>query len=58
VRATPGAEELAKRLRRASIPVLARVRDGAVLLDVRTLLADDEARIEAALGEALPIGVR
>jgi L-seryl-tRNA(Ser) seleniumtransferase len=56
LRGAPGAEEIAKRLRRASTPVLARVRDGAVLVDVRTLLDDDEARIEAALGEALPTG--
>jgi L-seryl-tRNA(Ser) seleniumtransferase len=58
LRGAPGAEEIAKRLRQASLPVLARVRDDAVVLDVRTLLADDEARIETALAEALPGAAR
>src|SRR5262245_46509494 len=43
-----GAEELAARLRAAAVPVLARVRDGRVVLDVRTLLEDDDAALEAA----------
>jgi len=48
-----GAERLAARLREAPVPVLARVRDGRVLLDVRTLLAGDESAVEAALTAAL-----
>jgi L-seryl-tRNA(Ser) seleniumtransferase len=47
------AERLAAGLRAATVAVVARVHDGRVLLDVRTLLPGDEARIEAALGEAL-----
>jgi L-seryl-tRNA(Ser) seleniumtransferase len=53
VAGAPGARALAEGLRRASAPVLARVHDGALHLDVRTLLAGDEAAIEKALGEAL-----
>jgi hypothetical protein len=34
------------------VPVIARVRDGLVLIDVRTLLADDEDAVEAALASA------
>ncbi len=42
-------DQLAESLRRAAKPVLARVRDGVVVLDVRTLLAGDEDIIEQAL---------
>jgi L-seryl-tRNA(Ser) seleniumtransferase len=49
LRGSESAEELAARLRAAEVPVIARVQDGLVLLDVRTLLADDEAAVEAAL---------
>jgi L-seryl-tRNA(Ser) seleniumtransferase len=54
------AERLVSRLRHASIPVLARVRDDRVVLDVRTLLDGDEIAVELALGEALgrPEGTR
>jgi L-seryl-tRNA(Ser) seleniumtransferase len=38
-----GADELGRRLRAADPPVIARVRDGVLLLDPRTL-ADEEAR--------------
>ena len=46
------AEELAARLRAAAVPVIARVRDSQVLIDVRTLLPDDEVAVEAALAGA------
>jgi L-seryl-tRNA(Ser) seleniumtransferase len=52
VRTSNHADRLAESLRRASKPVLARVRDGVVVLDVRTLLAGDEDIIEAALASA------
>ena len=44
-----GADELAHALRSAEVPVLARVRDDAVLLDVRTLLPGDVEAVEAAV---------
>jgi L-seryl-tRNA(Ser) seleniumtransferase len=47
------AEELAARLRAAEVPVVARVRDAQVLIDVRSLLLGDEAAVEAALAAAL-----
>jgi len=48
-----GAERGAACLRAADPPVLARIRDGGILLDVRTLLEGDEACVEQALREAL-----
>ena len=48
-----GAEGLAARLRAAPVPVLARVRDGRVLLDPRTLRPGDEAEVESGLAQAL-----
>ncbi len=48
-----GAERLAARLRAAPVPVLPRVREGRLLLDVRTLLPGDEHDVEIALGDAL-----
>ena len=53
IAAPGGAERTAARLREARVPVLARVRDERVLIDVRTLLEDDEDAVEAALLEAL-----
>ena len=51
---TPGgAERLAARLRGACPPVLARIRDGRVVLDVRTLLDGDEEAVVDAMREAL-----
>jgi L-seryl-tRNA(Ser) seleniumtransferase len=44
-----GAEALARALRAAAVPVIARVAEGRVLLDARTLLPGDEDDIEAAL---------
>ena len=52
VRLPGGAEACARRLRSADTPVLARIRDGAVVLDVRTLLEGDEKAVEAALDAA------
>jgi hypothetical protein len=36
----------------AALPVIARVHDASVRLDVRCLLPDDESAIEAAVVEA------
>jgi L-seryl-tRNA(Ser) seleniumtransferase len=47
-----GAEGLAARLRGAPVPVLARVRDDRVVIDVRTLLDGEEALVEAAVRHA------
>jgi L-seryl-tRNA(Ser) seleniumtransferase len=46
---TGGAERAAARLRRAEPPLLARIRDGLVLLDVRTLLPGEEEGVVEAL---------
>jgi len=46
----PSASQLAHALRSASPAVLARTQDERLLLDVRTLLADDETHIASALG--------
>jgi len=48
-----GAERVAARLREAPVPVVARVRDSCLLLDVRTLLPGDEECVEEALVAAL-----
>jgi L-seryl-tRNA(Ser) seleniumtransferase len=53
LRAPEGAARLAERLRRATPPVLARIRDDLVVFDVRTLLDGDEKALELALREAL-----
>jgi L-seryl-tRNA(Ser) seleniumtransferase len=47
-----GAERFAARLREAPVPVLARVREAKVVIDVRTLLDGDEALVEAAVRRA------
>jgi len=44
---------LAESLRRSSRPVIARVRDEALLLDPRTLIGDDEQALVGALEEVL-----
>jgi L-seryl-tRNA(Ser) seleniumtransferase len=53
LRSRLGAEACAAALRRSDPPVLARVRDDLVLLDVRTLLAGDETALEQAVAGAL-----
>jgi L-seryl-tRNA(Ser) seleniumtransferase len=53
LRPAAGAAALAARLRRAAPPVLARVQDGALLLDARTLLPEDPPAVESALRDAL-----
>jgi len=53
-----GAEALSAGLRAAEVPVLARVREDAVLLDVRTLLPGDEPAVEAAVCFALGASLR
>ena len=46
--ASLSADELADQLRRADPPLFVRIKDGAVLLDPRTLLPGDEQRVLAA----------
>ena len=53
-----GAERLAARLREAPVPVVARIRDSCVLLDVRTLLDGEDAAVERAVVFALGPAVR
>ncbi|CAI8051823.1 L-seryl-tRNA(Sec) selenium transferase [Geodia barretti] len=48
-----GAQGLAKRLREADTPVIARIEDDRVLLDPRTVLTTEEAALLAALKSAL-----
>jgi L-seryl-tRNA(Ser) seleniumtransferase len=43
------ADDLAARLRASEIPIVARVEDGRVLLDLRTVFPDQDAAVEAAL---------
>jgi L-seryl-tRNA(Ser) seleniumtransferase len=43
------ADELAARLRASDPPVIARVENGKVLLDLRTVFADQDPMIAAAL---------
>jgi L-seryl-tRNA(Ser) seleniumtransferase len=57
--AVPGpAQGFAARMREAPAPVLARVRDDRVVVDVRTLLEGDEAAVEAAVRFAAAGGSR
>jgi L-seryl-tRNA(Ser) seleniumtransferase len=58
LRAPGGAEVLARRLRAADVPVVARVAEGRVLLETRTLCAGDEALVEDALRAALAAAAR
>ena len=43
------ADDLAARLRVSETPIVARVEDGRVLLDLRTVFPDQDAAVEAAL---------
>jgi L-seryl-tRNA(Ser) seleniumtransferase len=53
VDASQSAERVASRLRAATPPVIARVRDDRLVLDLRTLLEGDEELLEEALGQTL-----
>jgi L-seryl-tRNA(Ser) seleniumtransferase len=48
------ADELAARLRAADPPVIARVEDGRVLLDLRTVFPGQDEAVRAALAALLP----
>ena len=48
-------QELEARLRQAGTPVIGRVEQGVVLLDLRTLLPGDQAALMAALEEVLAV---
>jgi L-seryl-tRNA(Ser) seleniumtransferase len=52
----PGAEALLAALRRAPVPVVARIEEGAVVLDPRTVLDGEEGALLAALAVALADG--
>jgi L-seryl-tRNA(Ser) seleniumtransferase len=43
------ADELLRRLRQCETPIVARIEDGCVLLDLRTIAAEQDAIILAAL---------
>ena len=58
LRARQGASRLAARLRAADPPVLVRVRDDSVIIDLRTLLPGDEKLVMRALTAVLRAGVR
>ena len=49
--ASRSADELAARLRTSDLPIIARVEQGRVLLDLRTVFADQDGQIAAALGQ-------
>jgi L-seryl-tRNA(Ser) seleniumtransferase len=57
LRAPRSAAALAAALRAGGVPVLGLVRDGAVLLDVRTLLPGDAEECEAVLATVLDAGI-
>jgi L-seryl-tRNA(Ser) seleniumtransferase len=50
----PGADALARSLRASDPPVIARVEDGAVILDLRTVDEADDAAIVAAVARKEP----
>ncbi|HEV3234957.1 MAG TPA: L-seryl-tRNA(Sec) selenium transferase [Candidatus Dormibacteraeota bacterium] len=51
--ARPSADTVARRLRRGSPPVVARIHDDRVILDPRTVLPDQDIDVAAALKAAL-----
>ena len=48
------AGEVEARLRGAPLPVIARIADGRVLLDLRAVPVHDDARLVRAVRDALP----
>jgi len=52
LRTPASAAIIAQHLRAAPVPVIARLRDDALIFDVRTLLEGDEDAIEQAIGAA------
>ncbi len=52
--AADGADALARALRASDPPVIARVQDGRVLLDPRTIASEDEVSLAATIRAALP----
>ena len=46
---TPRPDELAARLRRATPPIVARIEEGRVLLDLRTIASDEDATVIGTL---------
>jgi len=46
-------EALAEGLRRRDVPIICRLRDAALVLDPRTLTADDAEQIPGALSEVV-----
>ena len=51
--ASTGAEELSRRLRLGDPPVVGRVEDGRLVLDLRTVLPAEDETLARALGAAL-----
>lgn len=49
----PAAEAVAEGLRRRDLPIICRVRDGALVFDPRTLEPDDAEHLPAALAEVV-----
>jgi len=48
----PGTTRLAAAFRALPVPVIGRLQDGAFVVDLRCLEADDEARFTAQLGRS------
>jgi hypothetical protein len=54
--AVPDPDASQARLRERAVPVIARVRDGSILCDYRTVLAGEEGEVEEAILSLLPPG--
>jgi L-seryl-tRNA(Ser) seleniumtransferase len=50
---SPAPDRLAAALRRANPPVVSRIEDGRVLVDLRAILLEQDAMLESSLGQAL-----
>jgi L-seryl-tRNA(Ser) seleniumtransferase len=53
----PGSAALARRLREGEPPIIGRIEDDAVRLDLRTVDPGDDARLAAALARALAVAL-